>query len=394
MNRRIYSKCRSGFHPALERGLSLIELMVAMTIGAVLIFGATQVYVNSRQSYSVTESVARLQETARYALSVIEPDVRMAGYWGVLKGGDWLTASRTQTQATGGTVAPGVAANVCGDNFALDASTDLQGDNNAYALSATRKAGCNTLTDIDTAIAWTTTPVTTADTLTVRRASVFQSAPSPGTVQVCANRMNGFLFSTGLATDCPPNPAMPPNVYELHNLIVNAYYVDRNSAQQAGLPSLRRKTLAMAGGVPVFRDQEIIPGVEDMQIQFGIDQTTTGTDPITLQTHVQPNAIATRYVNADYIVASGVPANSQIVAVRIWLLVRSDTAEPGFTDDRVYTYGDRLPATGTTGNLNAAGNAGMAYQPAANPDASTNGPRHVRRLLISRTIQVRNAQGT
>jgi len=37
-----------------QRGLSLIELLVAMTIGAVLIFGATQVYVNSRTAYGVT----------------------------------------------------------------------------------------------------------------------------------------------------------------------------------------------------------------------------------------------------------------------------------------------------------------------------------------------------
>ena len=61
-----------------QRGVSLIELMVAMTIGAVLIFGATQVYVNSRNAYGANEGVSRLQETARYAVSVIEPDVRMS----------------------------------------------------------------------------------------------------------------------------------------------------------------------------------------------------------------------------------------------------------------------------------------------------------------------------
>ena len=384
MNTQFYTMCRSKSFLAMQRGLSLIELMVAMTIGAVLIFGATEVYLNSRKSYAVSESVARLQETARYAMSVIEPDVRMAGYWGLLKGGGWLAGSRLQTQPVGGTVAAGAAANICGDNFALDVETDLQSDNNAYTLSPTRKAGCNALTDIDTGIAWNTNPVTTADTLTVRRASVFQSALTAGMVQVCANRINGFLFSSGAGCPLP----LPLPIWELHNLIVDAYYIDRASAQQlAGLPSLRRKTLATVGGAPVFRDQEIIAGVEDMQIQFGIDPTTS------INT-VLPAAIATRYVNGDYVAASGVPANSQIVSVRIWLLVRADAAEPGFTDDRVYTYGDRLVATGTTGDLNAAGSAGMAYQPAANPDASIMGPRHVRRLLISRTIQVRNAEGT
>ena len=49
-------------------GLSLVELMVALTISLVLIFGATQVYVDSRNAYNLNETVARLQENARYAM--------------------------------------------------------------------------------------------------------------------------------------------------------------------------------------------------------------------------------------------------------------------------------------------------------------------------------------
>jgi type IV pilus assembly protein PilW len=360
----------SGFGIArAQRGLSMIELMVAMTIGAVLIFGATQVYVNSRTSYVISESVARLQETARYAMSVIEPDVRMSNYWGLLKGAAVVFNQAPQTSPPAA-VAPGVPANVCGNNFAVDVTTNLQGDNDGYVISATRQAGCDALADISTGVPWTSTPVATADTLTVRRASTFISAPAAGTLQVCTTRIAGFLISSGAAT-CPAGP-----VAQLDNLIVNAYYVDRNSQQQAGLPSLRRKTLTAAGGVPQFRDQEIIPGVEDMQIQFGID--TFGN-----------TGIAQRYVDPN-----GVPAGAQIVAVRIWLLVRSDAPENGFTDSKIYQYGDRLQATGVTGDLNSAAGAGKAYQPSLSTDATFNGPRHVRRLLISRTIQVRNAMGT
>jgi type IV pilus assembly protein PilW len=356
-----------------QRGLSMIELMVAMTIGAVLIFGATQVYVNSRTSYGISESVARLQETARYAMSVVEPDVRMSNYWGLLKGAAVVFNQASQTSAPAA-VAPGVPANICGNNFAVDVTTNLQGDNDGYIISATRQAGCDALPDISTGIAWASTPVATADTLTVRRASTITSVPAAGTLQVCTTRIAGFLLSNGAAT-CPTAPP-PLNVAQLDNLIVNAYYVDRNSQQQAGLPSLRRKTLTTAGGVPQFRDQEIIAGVEDMQVQFGID--TFGN-----------TGIAQRYVDPN-----GVPAGAQIVAVRIWLLVRSDAPENGFTDSKIYQYGDRLQATGVTGDLNSAAGAGKAYQPSLSTDATFNGPQHVRRLLISRTIQVRNALGT
>ena len=45
-----------------QRGFSLVELMVALTIGSFLIIGAVTVYVQSRNSYTVNETVARLQE--------------------------------------------------------------------------------------------------------------------------------------------------------------------------------------------------------------------------------------------------------------------------------------------------------------------------------------------
>ena len=378
MNPHHYSACPI----CSQRGLSMIELMVAMTIGAVLIFGATQVFVNSQKSYGVSESVSRLQETARYAMSVIEPDIRMANYWGLLKTPGAVINSATQAVAPGA-VAPGAAANVCGNNFVLDVTTSLQGDNNQYVLSATRQAGCNAVTDLNTGLVWNTVPVTTADTLTLRRASVFvNTLPfAPGVIMVCSTQFLANLFSNGGAgTACNPGSASA----EAHNLIVDAYYVDRNSAQAANRPSLRRKTLAMAGGLPQVRDQEIIPGIEDLQIQFGVEPA-----PVAPATYT---GVATQYINPPGV--AGLPLGAQIVSVRIWLLVYADTPEAGFTDTRVYEYGDRLQATGVTGDLNSAAGAGMAYQPSSNPDASFNGPQHRRRLLISRTIQIRNALGT
>ena len=88
---------RFNLAPASMRGLSLVELMVAMTISFVLIFGATQVYVDSRNAYNVNEVVARLQENARYAMSVIEPDIRMSNYWGLVKGASLVSGQAAQT---------------------------------------------------------------------------------------------------------------------------------------------------------------------------------------------------------------------------------------------------------------------------------------------------------
>src|SRR5688572_20560313 len=73
------------------RGITLIELMVALTIGSVLIAGAVLVYSQSRNTYTVNETVARLQENARYIMSIIETDVQLAGHFGFSNVPDYIS---------------------------------------------------------------------------------------------------------------------------------------------------------------------------------------------------------------------------------------------------------------------------------------------------------------
>ncbi len=350
-----------------QRGLSLIELMVALVISAVLVLGAGQVYVGSRNSYNQNETVSRLQETARYALSVIETDVRMANYWGLMQNSPPISGAATGQGLPWAAVANTAAANLCGDNFAADVTTFLQADNNTYQLSLnnSKQPGCDTLNG------WTTAPVGTADTLTVRHASVLPAGGANGTLQLCSTQSAATLISTGVC----PLPVVLPLVQQINNVIVDAYYVSQNSAQQNGLPSLHRKALTSIGGAITWQDQEIVAGVEDMQVEFGVDP---GTNTGTAQRYVSPN---------DPILA--VPS-TQVVAVRVWLMVRSDTPESGFIDGITYVYADRAAANGVTYDLNTAANATMAYLPQLDPAAGLGGRAHCRRLLVSRTIQIRN----
>ncbi len=308
---------------ARQQGLSLIELMVALTIGSILMAGTVFVYVQSRNSYGVNETVARLQETARYALSVIEPEVRMASYWGLVHNPDEVTGY-VRPADPASPVAAG--AQGCGNNFAVNLYNTVEGADDGYALPCA--AGLNGAVIPD------------ADTLTVRRASQTTAVAAAGRIQICSTMGHADLFSDG-AFPCPAAP-----IGRINNLIVNTYYVSADSDERDGLPSLRRQAL-IAG--PAFQDQEIIPGVEDVQIQFGIDPTGVG-------------ETATRYIDPDDVI----PAEAQVVAVRIWILVRSENPEVGFTDNRVYNYGNRVDYTPADG---------------------------FRRVLFSRTIQIRNSLG-
>lgn len=63
----------------LQRGFSLIELMIAITIAVLLGIGMVQVFSAQRIAFAANEALARVQENSRFALQFLERDLRMAG---------------------------------------------------------------------------------------------------------------------------------------------------------------------------------------------------------------------------------------------------------------------------------------------------------------------------
>ena len=67
-----------------QTGMTLIEIMIALLIGAFLIGGVLEIFINSKQTYRMQENLSRLQENGRSAINFISKDIRMTGYWGCL----------------------------------------------------------------------------------------------------------------------------------------------------------------------------------------------------------------------------------------------------------------------------------------------------------------------
>lgn len=65
-----------------QRGVSLIEMMVALVLSLVLVVGVGQIYLGSKQTYRMQDGQSRLQENLRYAMEVLARDIRSAGYMG------------------------------------------------------------------------------------------------------------------------------------------------------------------------------------------------------------------------------------------------------------------------------------------------------------------------
>ncbi|WP_213875355.1 prepilin-type N-terminal cleavage/methylation domain-containing protein [Pseudomonas sp. dw_358] len=68
----------------LETGFSLIELIVAMSLGMVVTLGIMQVFLAARSTYVSQNAAAAIQEDGRFALSKMMQEIRMVGMFGCL----------------------------------------------------------------------------------------------------------------------------------------------------------------------------------------------------------------------------------------------------------------------------------------------------------------------
>lgn len=66
-------------------GFSLIEVLLAVSLGLLLLLAGSRVFIGALHSWRVQEVGARLQEDARFVLQRMAGDIRMAGMFGCLR---------------------------------------------------------------------------------------------------------------------------------------------------------------------------------------------------------------------------------------------------------------------------------------------------------------------
>jgi len=294
-----------------QTGLTLVELMVALAIGSFLMIGAIQIYNQSRQAFVINESIARVQETAQFAMDTIEADLRMASNWGRNSRG-LAVEGRSIIGDVNPMGLPQPADN-CAADWVLNLALPIDGTNNGYGLACASTGGSQANSDV----------------VTVRRASVLPVDPAvvgAGRLMIQSTRIQGEIFE-GVTIPAGFSPADSAT----HNLIVTSYYVSPNSALINGVPTLRRHRLIGGGAAgPRIVDEEVAPGIENLQIQLGVD--------------VDQDNTVDRYVNPGDAIynptAVGYIPGARIITARIWMIVRGVSIEPGVQDARDYEPGD------------------------------------------------------
>ena len=58
--------------PLRQRGLSLIELMVALLLSSFLIIGVTQIFITNKQNYTFQQNQIGNQENSRFSITVLQ----------------------------------------------------------------------------------------------------------------------------------------------------------------------------------------------------------------------------------------------------------------------------------------------------------------------------------
>jgi type IV pilus assembly protein PilW len=279
-----------------QSGFSLIELMVAVTLGLFLMAALVEVLISGNRSFSSANHLSRLQENGRIATGMIVTDIKRAGYMGGNSEIDGILGSE-------GPVTPVI-------NCPTDDTT--WGRMITQGISGLNDTNANYACIPDGGILDNATYLR-GDILTLRHASpwVINGALAANQMYLRTSMFEGKVFKGGDTADL--NNSVMDTPQSVHDLLAHSYFIGNSGRSCAGaaVPSLFRVRIGPTG-LPLA--DELLPGVEHFQVQYG--------------------------VNGQYQNANDVADWSQVVTARIWLLIRAECAEVGFTDGKTYAMGD------------------------------------------------------
>lgn len=119
-----------------QAGFTLVEMMVAVTIGLIVLFGMTATFVNLKNTFKSQDKLGQLQDNERLSLTFLTNSINEAGYYPDPKNASTITAStapNTSPASPGGTMPAGVGVFGTADGGAATSPESLQ---TAYASMA------------------------------------------------------------------------------------------------------------------------------------------------------------------------------------------------------------------------------------------------------------------
>lgn len=323
--------------PSLGRGFSLVELMVAITIGLIVLAAVSAVLVGSKRSYNTQDRLARLQENGRFAMQFLIKDLRLAGYAGCV---DQLIKDQSYTNTLNNPTDFKYAADTPVEG--LEAATNVWYPSGATSLPASIEPGTDAVAirmiDPSSAINITKDMPNQSAELEVNSVNGYQDGEII-MITDCANadlmQITQVQASPTKIQHNPGNSPAPGNATQklsksygpsakVMKFVTRRYYVRNNPS---GNPAMYRDDNL---GTAV----ELVEGIEDLQILYGKD---TDGDKV-------PNI----YLPAGHANLSSAADWAQVVNIRVAILARTVNQEDADVDTRTYVVnGKTVTKTGT-----------------------------------------------
>ena len=336
-----------------QRGLTLIELMVAITIMLIVVAALLALFLNVSNSQRELERVNRQIETGRLSTFVLENEISHAGFWeNYMPEFDDLTVTGAPTHVPTGALPdpclPYSAANWTDDYKRQLLDLPVQTYDSVPASCAdllkNKKAGTDIVVVRHAETCLPGTPNCDPDT---SGAMYFQSSLC-GTQKPSSFDLSTAGFGNMLRKDCTtPSPK--------RKLVADIYYVrDYADTVGDGVPTLARSRFDFVGGTLAQQPPTpLIEGVEGFRVELGLDtlsKTGAAVDYTTAIAWADPANKSTPANRGDgspdgnFVHCTTSPACTadqlvNVVAVRLHVLARSVEASPGHTDTRTYQLG-------------------------------------------------------
>jgi type IV pilus assembly protein PilW len=332
--REFIMKTLHSLKPKQQTGFTLVELMVALTVGMLILIALSSIMVNNTTSRRTGDRNTTLQTNARFAMEILRQDVQHAGYAGVTGYFPHTVDSTTEFNSLA-SPAPATITNPCSPR-AGDLKWPVEGSDNANTfdcMAGDYLAGTDVLLVRHTA----------QQSVLVRDQGGAQCSNNlTGVVDTRAEKILYYYSDMkpanslyGVGTTTPTNAVGDtPNICWVFAVMERIYYIRPWSfSPDDNMPALVRRSLVAGATGPAMGSAELIaPGIADMQISYGISSDRTGTNP---------GFNYSRWNNDLINVTSDLNVSNSLESVRISMLAQSLTQEPKYINTNTYDVGDK-----------------------------------------------------